>query len=52
MVRTAWSGVDEYLWELVANCLEIEPWSPAGQAAAKELRDARFEPHGLKLEEE
>jgi Fe-S oxidoreductase len=41
-----------YLWELVANCLEIEPWSEEEQAKAKELRDAQFERDGIELEEE
>jgi Fe-S oxidoreductase len=41
-----------YLWELVANCLEIEPWSEEEQAKARELRDAQFERDGIELEEE
>ncbi len=41
-----------YLWELVANCLEIEPWSEEEQAKARELRDAQFERDGVELEEE
>ncbi len=41
-----------YLWELVANCLEIEPWSEEEQAKAKALRDAQFERDGIELEEE
>jgi len=41
-----------YLWELVANCLEIEPWSEEEQAAAHAARDAQFERDGVELEEE
>ena len=41
-----------YLWELVANCLEYEPWSEEEQAAARALRDAQFERDGVELEEE
>ena len=41
-----------YIWELVANCLEIEPWSEEEQAQARELRDAQFERDGIELEEE
>jgi Fe-S oxidoreductase len=41
-----------YLWELVANCLEYEPWSEEEQAAAKAARDAQFERDGVELEEE
>ena len=41
-----------YIWELVANCLDFEPWSEEEQAAARELRDAQFERDGIELEEE
>ena len=41
-----------YLWELVANCLDYEPWSEEEQAKAHELRDAQFERDGVELEEE
>ncbi|MCL4502511.1 MAG: (Fe-S)-binding protein [Deltaproteobacteria bacterium] len=41
-----------YLWEMVANVLDIEPWTEEEQAKAKELRDAQFERDGIELEEE
>ncbi|MFI5330730.1 MAG: heterodisulfide reductase-related iron-sulfur binding cluster [Desulfobaccales bacterium] len=41
-----------YLWELVANCLDYEPWSEEEQAKGHELRDAQFERDGVELEEE
>ncbi len=41
-----------YLWELVANCLEIEPWSEEEQAKGHAERDAQFERDGIELEEE
>ena len=41
-----------YLWELVANCLDYEPWSEEDQAKAHALRDAQFERDGVELEEE
>jgi Fe-S oxidoreductase len=41
-----------YLWELVANCLEIEPWSQEEIEKAHALRDAQFERDGIELEEE
>ena len=41
-----------YTWELVANCLEFDPWSEEEQAQARELRDAQFERDGIELEEE
>ena len=41
-----------YLWELVANCLDYEPWSEEEQAKAHALRDAQFERDGVELEEE
>jgi hypothetical protein len=41
-----------YLWELVANCLEIEPWSQEEIDAAHAARDAQFERDGIELEEE
>jgi len=41
-----------YLWELVANCLEYEPWSEEEQAKARAARDAQFERDGIELEEE
>lgn len=41
-----------YLWELVANCLEIEPWSEEEQEKAHAARDAQFERDGVELEEE
>jgi hypothetical protein len=41
-----------YLWEMVANILDYEPWSEEEQAKAKELRDAQFERDGIELEEE
>jgi Fe-S oxidoreductase len=41
-----------YLWELVANCLEFEPWSEAEIEAAHAARDAQFERDGIELEEE
>jgi len=41
-----------YLWELVANCLDYEPWSAEEQEAAREARDAQFERDGIELEEE
>ncbi len=41
-----------YLWELVANCLDFEPWSEEEQAAARELRNAQFERDGIDLEQE
>jgi Fe-S oxidoreductase len=41
-----------YLWELVANCLEIEPWSEEEQEKARAERDAQFERDGIELETE
>ncbi len=41
-----------YLWELVANCLEFEPWSAAEIEAGHAARDAQFERDGVELEEE
>ncbi|MFH1594958.1 MAG: (Fe-S)-binding protein [Pseudomonadota bacterium] len=41
-----------YTWELVASCLEIEPWSEAEQEKAHAERDAQFERDGVELEEE
>jgi Fe-S oxidoreductase len=41
-----------YLWELVANCLDYEPWSEAEIEAAHAERDAQFERDGIELEEE
>jgi Fe-S oxidoreductase len=41
-----------YLWELVANCLEYEPWSQEEIDAAHAARDAQFERDGIELEEE
>jgi Fe-S oxidoreductase len=41
-----------YLWEMVANCLEIEPWSEEEIEAAHTARDAQFERDGIELEEE
>jgi len=41
-----------YLWELVANCLDFEPWSEEEQEKAHALRDAQFERDGIELEEE
>jgi Fe-S oxidoreductase len=41
-----------YLWELVANCLEFEPWSEAEIEAGHAARDAQFERDGVELEEE
>ena len=41
-----------YTWELVANCLVIEPWSEEEQAKAHAERDAQFERDGIELEEE
>jgi dimethylglycine catabolism B len=41
-----------YLWELVANCLEIEPWSQEEIDKAHAERDAQFERDGIELEEE
>ena len=41
-----------YIWELVANCLEIEPWSQEEIDAAHAARDAQFERDGIELEEE
>ena len=40
-----------YLWELVANCLEFEPWSEAEIEAGHAARDAQFERDGVELEE-
>jgi hypothetical protein len=37
---------------LVANCLEIEPWSEAEEARALDLRDVQSQRDGIKLEEE
>ncbi len=41
-----------YLWEMVANILDYEPWSEAEIEAAHALRDAQFERDGVELEEE
>ncbi len=41
-----------YLWELVANCLEIKPWSEKEQEKARAERDAQFERDGIELETE
>jgi len=41
-----------YLWELVANCLDFEPWSEAEIEAGHAARDAQFERDGVELEEE
>jgi hypothetical protein len=41
-----------YVWELVANCLEIEPWSAAEMEAAHAARDAQLEREGIELETE
>jgi Fe-S oxidoreductase len=41
-----------YLWELVANCLDYEPWSEAEIEAARALRAEQFERDGIELEEE
>jgi hypothetical protein len=41
-----------YLWELVVNCLDYEPWSEAEQSKACEFRDAQFELDRIELEEE
>jgi Fe-S oxidoreductase len=41
-----------YLWELVANCLDYEPWSEAEIEAGHAERDAQFERDGVELEEE
>ncbi len=41
-----------YIWELVANCLDYEPWSEEEIEAAHAARDAQFERDGVELEEE
>ncbi len=41
-----------YVWELVAHCLEFEPWSAAEIKAAQEDRDAQFQRDGIELEVE
>jgi Fe-S oxidoreductase len=41
-----------YLWELVAMCLDFEPWSEAEIETAHAERDAQFERDGVELEEE
>jgi Fe-S oxidoreductase len=41
-----------YLWEMVANILDYEPWSEAEIEAAHAARDAQFERDGIELEEE
>ena len=41
-----------YIWELVANCLDYEPWSQAEIDQAHAERDAQLERDGVELEEE
>jgi dimethylglycine catabolism B len=41
-----------YLWELVANVLDYEPWSAEEIDKGHEARDAQFERDGIVLEEE
>ena len=41
-----------YIWELVANILEYEPWSQAEIERAHAERDAQFERDGIELETE
>ena len=41
-----------YVWELVANCLKIEPWSGAEIQTAHVARDAQFERYGIELKTE
>ncbi len=41
----------QYLWELVSNVLDFEPWSEAEIEAAHAARDAQFERDGVELEE-
>jgi heterodisulfide reductase subunit B len=40
-----------YLWELVSNVIDFEPWSEAEIEAAHAARDAQFERDGVELEE-
>jgi hypothetical protein len=41
-----------YLWELVAMCLDFEPWTQEEIDKAHAERDAQFERDGVELEEE
>jgi Fe-S oxidoreductase len=41
-----------YLWELVANVLDYEPWSQEEIDKAHAARDAQFERDGIELEDE
>lgn len=41
-----------YIWELVANTLDYEPWSEEEIEKAHAERDAQFERDGIELEEE
>jgi hypothetical protein len=41
-----------YIWELVAEALDFEPWSEAEIEKAHAERDAQFERDGVELEEE
>lgn len=41
-----------YIWELVANVLDYEPWSEEEIAKAHAERDAQFERDGIELETE
>ncbi|MFZ5449993.1 MAG: heterodisulfide reductase-related iron-sulfur binding cluster [Thermodesulfobacteriota bacterium] len=41
-----------YIWELVANCLEYDPWSQEEIEKSHAERDAQFERDGIELETE
>ncbi len=41
-----------YIWELVAESLDFEPWSQEEIEKAHAERDAQFERDGVELEEE
>lgn len=41
-----------YIWELVANCLDYEPWSDSEIARGREMRDEQWEKLGVELETE
>ncbi len=42
----------KYIWELVAECLVVEPWNEEEVANAHTLRDAQYERDGVVFEEE
>lgn len=41
----------KYLWEVIADSLIYDPWSPAEIEAAHQARDAQFARFGVELEE-